>query len=278
MMAFALLILISLNIAFLGFVKGYFQTSSDSFLFVGLSYLLVALLSANRFKKVRFTSLANVLGWALSLTVIFFLYNTESLKIYPSDVILAQMISPYLAILWVEKNIFDVRRIKFISLYNLPTYVLITVLVLKVMHSSSEHAWSLAILLILFLMTQVNLREIAKKNLLSGLLSYGNLLVGLALITYLPFSIDSITLSLDFSLAMFLFFSTILIFCLETIFVKVIRDLRPIVSATLISSGLPLSVFYEAVFLSKLNPLEVSLSILYVVSVATVYVKKPLPS
>ncbi|MBY0515912.1 MAG: hypothetical protein K2P81_03315 [Bacteriovoracaceae bacterium] len=278
MMALSLLVLISLNIVFLGYIKGNFLYPSDSFLFVGLSYFLVGIICAGRFKKEGFSRISNISGWAISLASIFYLYNSKSLKIFPSDIILAQMVSPYLAILWVEKKIINFRALKFSRLDLLPVLVLSTVLLLKLVDSTSEHAWSLIILLFLFLMTQINLRIISKKNLLPGLLSYGNLLVGVSLLSYLPFSNDAITLSLNIYLVVTLLLSVVLILCLETLFVKVLRELNPIVSATLISSGLPLSVFYEAIFFSRLNYAEITLSVLYVLSVGFLYIRKPLPS
>jgi hypothetical protein len=267
MMALALFLLIFLNTVFLGFIKSDLSAAGASFVFVAAAYLLVSFFSLFFFIRSRQLFSWNALGWAIGVAGVFCLYNTQTLQIFPGDIIIAQLTAPYIAMLIIEK------KVGWNYQDALPTVVLCLIALARLFLKPQHHAWTLVVILLMFLITQYNLRKLSLKNQLPSLLTFGNGIV--ALILLVAFYAKGHTIS-EISLPWTAFLITaLLVYCLEFLFVKILRELSPMTSATIIASSLPLSILYETLVLKKENVIELWGCGIYFAAIIFKLIRKP---
>ena len=267
MMALALFLLIFLNTVFLGFIKSDLSAAGASFIFVAVAYLLVSFFSLFFFIRGRQLFSWNVLGWASGVSGVFCLYNTQTLQIFPGDIVIAQLAAPYIAMLIIEK------KVDWSYKDALPILVLCLIAFARLLLKPQHHAWTFVVILLMFLITQYNLRKLSLKNQLPSLLTLGNAVVAFILLAAFFFNGHTISqMSLPWTA---LLITALLVYCLEFLFVKILRELSPMTSATIIASSLPLSILYETLVLNKENVIELWGCGIYFAAIIYKLIRKP---
>lgn len=247
------LLLIS-NTIFLGFLKTGFTSALPALLLVSIAYLASGALCSFYFRKIAFSKAS--LCWAVAISLIFVVFNTKSLGVYPSDLVLAQMLAPFCALVFEKKVFFRISDIY-------PGFILLFLVLIRVGSSNLLTHYSFGVIFLLFITTQASMRKMAEENTFESLLTLGNLVVGFGLLVFCLFSHDS-QAELWKEIPSYAYPLLVgLVISLQILFGNVLKKLTPVMSATVLASSLPVSILYEYFFLSGSSLFEMAVVITY---------------
>lgn len=264
MTIFLLFVLMISNNVFLAYLKQGFHLQGSPIALVASSYLLVGGLSVlffwNHFKFTVFS-----LIWGTGLGAIFFFFNSKGFNVALTDVVVAQLVAPFIALLFIKS-----LRVSFSLLEIVPLFFLVLLVAERVFGAQNVSVFVLSLMLLCYVFCQISLRKISESDSLSSLLGIGNITVGG--VVFLLHTLFGGGQQVRFEEVKFwiVLLASLLVLSLEVFFVKLLKEQKPFTSAMVLASALPVAVISEYLLLGRFKRYDCIVTSLYFVTLVAI--------